>query len=100
MGSITAIDAEKALEQQKYLTICEPCIGSGAMVLGLANDLARKNINYCQRMVVTGTDIDLKCVHMAYLQLSLYGIPAVIIHGNTLTCEEWSRWYTPVYIAE
>ena len=100
MGSITAIDAEKALEQQKYLTICEPCIGSGAMILGLANDLARKNINYCQRMVVTGTDIDLKCVHMAYLQLSLYGIPAVIIHGNTLTCEEWSRWYTPVYIAE
>ena len=35
---------------------------------------------------------------MAYLQLSLYGIPAVIIHGNTLTDEEWSRWYTPVYM--
>ena len=100
IGSISAIDAEKALEQQEYLTVCEPCIGGGAMVLGLANDLSRKNINYCQRMVVTGTDIDPKCVHMAYLQLSFYGIPAVIIHGNSLTCEEWSRWYTPVYIAD
>lgn len=45
------------------------------------------------------TDIDLKCVYMCYLQLSLYGIPAVVIHGNTLTLEEWSRWFTPVYIA-
>lgn len=100
IGSIAAADAEKALEQQEYLTVCEPCIGGGAMVLGLANALARKNINYCQRMVVTGVDIDPKCVHMAYLQLSLYGVPAVIIHGNSLTCEEWSRWYTPVYIAD
>jgi hypothetical protein len=32
---------------------------------------------------------------MAYIQLSLYGIPAMVIHGNTLTMEEWDRWYTP-----
>jgi len=35
---------------------------------------------------------------MAYVQLSLYGIPAVVIHGNTLTLDEWSHWYTPLYI--
>jgi len=40
----------------------------------------------------------LKCAHMTYLQLALYGVPAVVIHGNTLTCEEFSRWYTPVYL--
>jgi len=32
---------------------------------------------------------------MAYIQLSLYGNPAVIIHGNALTVEEWSHWFTP-----
>lgn len=32
---------------------------------------------------------------MAYIQLCLYQIPAVVIHCNTLTMEEWSRWYTP-----
>ena len=37
---------------------------------------------------------------MCYLQLALYGIPAVVVHGNSLTLEEWSRWYTPVYILE
>lgn len=39
-------------------------------------------------------DIDIRRVWMAYIQLSLYGIPAMVIHGNTLTMEEWDRWYT------
>lgn len=55
-------------------------------------------LNYCTQLVITATDIDLKCVHMCYLQLSLYGIPAVVIHGNTLTLEEWSHWFTPIYV--
>lgn len=29
---------------------------------------------------------------------SLLGIPAVVVHGNTLTQEEYSRWYTPFHI--
>ena len=37
---------------------------------------------------------------MTYLQLSLYGIPAVVIHGNTITQEQWSIWYTPIYILD
>ena len=35
---------------------------------------------------------------MTYLNLSLYGIPAVVIRGNTITLEEYDRWYTPVYL--
>lgn len=102
MGMISAdgTDIAHALEKQGYFTVCEPCVGSGAMILGMVNALSKMGVNYCQQMVVTGVDIDLKCVHMAYLQLSLYGIPAVVIHGNSLTCEEWSRWYTPVYVTQ
>lgn len=35
---------------------------------------------------------------MAYLQLSLLHVPAVIVHGNTLSPEEWSHWHTPAHI--
>ena len=31
---------------------------------------------------------------MCYIQLSLLGIPAVVIHGNPLTMQEWAHWYT------
>ena len=30
--------------------------------------------------------------------ISIYGIPAVVIHGDSITVEEWSRWYTPAYV--
>lgn len=87
-----------ALSQKGYVSVCEPCVGSGGMVLGFANAMYKNKLNYCEQMISYCCDIDIKCVYMAYLQLSLYGIPAVIIHGNSLTLEEWSQWYTPVYM--
>lgn len=98
MGMITVGDKARFIEEKGFITVAEPCVGSGAMVLGFAKAMKANKMNYCSQMVVTATDIDLKCVHMAYIQLSLYGIPAVIIHGNTLAMQEWSKWYTPVYI--
>jgi type I restriction-modification system DNA methylase subunit len=98
MGKIALGDNKDLLEQKKYLTMAEPCCGSGAMIFGFAKAMLDEDLNYCTQLVVTATDIDLKCVHMCYLQLALYGIPAVVIHGNTITLEEWSRWFTPVYI--
>ena len=99
MGQVVLDGSETAeIEKRGYISVCEPCVGSGGMVIGLAAAMATKGINYQQCMCVTACDIDIKCVHMAYLQLSLYGIPAVIIHGNSLSMEEWSRWYTPAYM--
>lgn len=86
------------IERRGYLEVGEPACGSGAMMLGFANAMKDSGYNYCTDMVATCTDIDVKCVHMAYLQLSLYGIPAVVVHGNTITVQEWSHWYTPVYV--
>jgi len=37
---------------------------------------------------------------MAYVQFSLLHIPAVIIHGNTLSREKFGRWYTPAHIMD
>lgn len=64
----------------------------------MANAISNRNLNYQQCMHITAVDIDIKAVHMCYIQLSLMGIPAVVIHGNPLTLEEWSSWYTPFHI--
>lgn len=98
MMTLNGDNLTQAIEKKGYITVCEPCIGSGGMILGAAKAMANQKLNYQTQMLVTGIDIDIKCVQMAYLQLSLLGIPAVIIHGNSLTDEEWSRWYTPAYI--
>ncbi len=100
MGSITLAgeNPESIIAKKSYITVCEPCIGSGGMVLGAAKAMVDRHLDYRKQMLVTGIDIDIKCVQMAYLQLSLLSIPAVVIHGNSLTSEIWSQWYTPAYI--
>lgn len=98
MGEITIGEPATELEEKGFISVLEPCIGSGAMVLGFAQAFSNRKFNPQKQLVVKGIDIDIKCVHMTYIQLSLYGIPAVVVHGNTLTNEEWSHWYTPTYI--
>ncbi len=91
-------DMNKEIKVKGYISAYEPCIGSGTMMLSLAKTMQENKINPQKYLVVTGCDIDIKCVYMSYLQLSLFGIPAAIVHGNSLTLEEWSVWKTPAYI--
>ncbi len=100
MGQIVIGDYDSVIAEKGYVNLSEPCARSGAMVLGFAKAMQQKKYNYCSQMVVTAVDVDLKCVYMTYLQLSLYGIPAVVINGDTLLAKEYSRWYTPVYILD
>ena len=95
MGELQMFDIDARLVEQDYITVNEPCVGAGAMLLGFAGAMKKRKYDYTEKMRAVATDIDLKCVHMAYIQLSLYSIPAVVIHGNTLTVEEWSHWFTP-----
>lgn len=95
LAELQMCDAENKLTAKPYITVNDPCAGSGALLIGYAGALCRHKIDYPSKMRAVATDIDLKCVHMAYIQLSLYNIPAVIIHGNSLTLEEWSHWFTP-----
>lgn len=99
MGRITIDDhLDEATKRNGHVTVSEPACGSGATVIGFVRAFRDLGYNYQTQMHVTAVDVDIRCVHMAYLQLSLLHIPAVIVHGNTLTLEEWSHWHTPAHI--
>lgn len=82
-------------DKEGPVTINEPTCGSGTMIIGAVWAMKRKNFDFQRKSFFVAQDIDIRCVWMAYIQLSLYRIPAVVIHGNTLSMEEWSCWYTP-----
>lgn len=86
------------IRQNGFATLSEPSVGGGAMVIALVKAVHEAGLNPQQCIHVTAVDVDIKAVHMTYIQLSLLGIPAVIVHGNTLTAEEWDHWYTPMHI--
>lgn len=98
MAQITCTEVEPLIKERGYFTVQEPAVGAGAMVIAVAAALKEKGINYQQVMHVTAVDIDIRCVHMAYVQFSLLHIPAVVIHGNSLSLETWSVWRTPAHI--
>lgn len=89
---------ENPIPEKGYLTIGEPACGTGGMIIAAAQALKDVNLNYQRVMHVTATDVRLPLAQMAYIQLSLLHIPAVVIHGNSLSLETWSRWHTPAHV--
>lgn len=95
-GSMVSND--NALRLGKLTSMDEPAVGAGAMVLGIVNAYHQQKAPWQTNLYVNATDIDERCVHMAYLQFSLFGLQAKVNHGNTITMEKWSEWVTPMAI--
>lgn len=98
MAGITFGDARQAIEHQGFITMNEPACGAGGMILAAADALQAQGINYQRAMHATAVDVDATAVHMAYVQLSLAHVPAIIVHGNSLSLTEWGHWFTPAHI--
>jgi len=74
-------------DPERRLRICEPACGAGAMCLAVANTLKSQNFapwNYW----ITAVDVDPKMAMATYIQLTLCGVPANIIWGNSLSLQE------------
>lgn len=98
MASINVGDGNPYVDRDGFVTISEPACGTAGMVIACADALHDAGRNYQQTMHATCIDIDSRCVHMAYVQLSLLNIPAIVIHGNALSVETWATWFTPAHI--
>lgn len=66
------------------ITINEPACGGGAMIIAVAKVLQDNGINYQKALDVVAQDLDWKGVYMCYVQLSLLGISAICVQGDTL----------------
>ena len=88
---------EKA-EKDDILTISDPCCGGGGLLIAALDVLKSLGVNYARNCFIDCGDIDIRCIHMTYLQLSLAGVPAIVKHQNALTREFRGVWYTPAYL--
>lgn len=96
MAEITLSEAPAVLARQSHIRIDEPAAGAGAMILACCRYLKQRGINYQERVSFRLTDLDHDAFMAAYVQLSLAGVPAQVIHGNTLTLETRRVDYTPL----
>ena len=67
------------------------------MIIAFAETMKEHNFNYQKHLYVEAIDIDEMSFMMAYIQLTLLGIPAKVIQGDTLTLKFQQVLYTPFY---
>lgn len=108
MADVTG--CEKEIEQKGYISVCDPCVGGGAMLIAAANSMKKSGVNYQNHAVFVGQDLDRVVALMAYIQLSLLGCPGYIFVGNSLTNpatgpvlfpqenEGQELWITPMFL--
>lgn len=84
LSKLCAKLSEPKLDKNGKVLINEPSCGGGGMIIAVAVVLKKKGINYQDVMEVVAQDLDWKGVYMCYLQLSLLGISATCVQGDTL----------------
>ena len=100
MARVSLGDMKKAVEESQcgYITINDPACGGAVTLIEAISEAKEQGIDHSRQLCVYAEDIDTVCVHMAYVQLSLLGVPALVSHRDTLRMETWSQWKTPVWV--
>jgi len=86
MAALTIGDRKP--DPDERLMISEPACGGGAMVIATSEVLKANGFfpwNYHWQCV----DVDWRMFAACYIQTTLLGIPAEVVHGNTLSQERW-----------
>lgn len=97
MAQLQCGDLPAQLATRPFITASEPCCGAGGMMLALADGVREAGFDPAQHLWVSCTDVDPVAASMAYIQLSLAGIPGEVVTGNVLTNERRRVMYTPAH---
>jgi len=97
MSDLCVGDKLSALSGKPFITLSEPACGAGGMIVAVAQSMLEAGFNPSEQLWVEARDLDPVAAMMCYCQLSLLGVPARVITGNTLTLEQSRVFYTPTH---
>ncbi|MDO6168675.1 N-6 DNA methylase [Enterobacter hormaechei] len=90
-------DFDETIRREGFVTVSDPASGAAGMIVAYAELLLEAGYNPSEQMFGSCIDIDPIAADMAFIQLSLLGIPAEVVTGNALTMQLNRVRYTPVY---
>lgn len=97
MAKMLTGDIAAEVQRQGWIALYEPACGAAGMVLAYTQCMREAGLNPSEQLYVECIDIDPIAADMAFIQLSLLGIAAKVITGNTLTNKFTRVRYTPIY---
>ena len=90
-------DYTSEIQKHGFIILQEPAVGSGGLIIKMANGLADAGFNLSAALFVSCADNDAFAADMAFIQLSLLGIAAEVRTGDTLRMEFRKTRYTLAY---
>ena len=99
----------KTVHKKGYANVYDCACGAGATLISASEQCKEmfKKYNYQNHVYFVGQDIDIICVHMCYIQLSLHGLAGYVIHDNSLIKPEPKLpedlekiWFTPMWFTD
>ena len=82
--AVARMTVPEDISPERQYRINEPSCGGGGMIIAAVKVLKARGINPQTCMDVIAQDLDWKGVYMTYVQLSLLGIKATVVQGDTL----------------
>lgn len=73
------------------ITLLEPACGSGGMVLAAVEHIVQAGRSPLD-IRATCVDTSRTACDMCLINLTLWGIPAEVVHGNSISLETWGKW--------
>jgi len=86
---------QKTIDEKGFIYASEPCSGSGAMVIAMAEAMKEEGFDISKHLFFQTIDVSHICWRMCYIQLAILGIPASVINGDTLVLKTYHSLYTP-----
>lgn len=79
------------------ITVQEPACGSGGMIIAFTQAAKDIGIDPHFHTYTVAVDVSEVAARMAYIQLSMLGIPAHVVWGNTISMQVTREWPTMAY---
>lgn len=88
--------AEQVIDEHGYVTVNDPAAGGGATLIAAANRLKSYGINYQRSALFVAQELSEMTALACYIQLSLLGMPAIVMIGDTLRMDHRFELWTPM----
>lgn len=103
MAEINLGNAAKIIEENGFITVQEPAVGAGGMVLAVADVIEELGFDPAVHLWVEATELSRSTYYMGFVQIHARGVAGRIICGNSLSLETFTSAFTataPMFVAQ
>lgn len=98
MAKFTLHDIDALVKEKGFITVRDPTCGAGCMALAQALAFKQAGYDLEKQFFIQCADIDPVATAMCFIQLTVLGVPAEVLTGNSLTLEfskvmRTASWY-------